>query len=635
MAKVYRDKAAIPIPKGLTAKPSDGRIEVYVDVNGVRKPVTIGYAATSFSMYVNDTFRDMYPEEWKKYYGDHEIAPDRLYIGCYALTLGVIHRTGMYPLLLKAFGPGLTNAVLDYVMYSMLTRYDVTQLYPVRMQEEVLFSNTVYSDSWYSDCFRTKITSGMIDQFRTSWLKHCQERGITKCWISIDGSNNDCEVRESDLSEYGYAKSHNNARIVSFIYAVNAEDGTPISYYVNSGSVVDARAFMEIAALLKNASIEVEGVILDSGFCTYEVIQTITSLGYDYIIMTPCDTFGHTSMIQSEGQKIKWKSQYCVSDEGGMYGTAKKHVLFRAHPDLEAYINLYFDSFRGTNQSADLSGKIRKEMRNVQAKLNSGKEAKISSALARYLRIEELDGKKTVIPVHIVWDSQMEKKGFFSLASSREYGAEKALQLYHLRDTSETGFCILKSQQGFHTTRVHYTEGIESKFAVCFAGNIIRHEIFQTCKSLDLDTNVMIQRLDGIYLRRGIADSYHNVHMLPQDFKALYEAVGIKPEHFDSFAETVNKRRNTAASNNVHTIPNAAKPVTTAKPGRRGRPAGSKNKKTLEKEAAIEAMILSGIDPLQINPRNPAGRPKGRKDTVPRKRRTKAELESERRLSQG
>ncbi len=382
MGKVYREKAAIPIPKGLSPKSSDGRIEAYIDVNGTRKPVTIGYAATPFSMYVNDTFRDMYPEEWSRYYGEKELAPDRLYIGCYALTLGVIHKTGMYPLLLKTCGPGLTNAILDYAMYSILTRSDITQLYPVRMQEEVLFSDTVYSDSWYSDCFKSKITSDMIDQFRTSWLKHCQERGATKCWISIDGSNNDCEVKESDLSEFGYAKSHSNSKIVSFIYAVNAEDGTPITYYVNPGSVIDAKAFMEIAALLKNASIEVEGVILDSGFCTYEVIQAIISLKYDYIIMTPCDTYGHTSLIQSDGQKIKWKSQYCVSDEGGIYGITKKQVLFRVHPDLEAYINLYFDSFRGINQSADLSRKIRKEMRSIQTKLDNGREVKISNAVA-------------------------------------------------------------------------------------------------------------------------------------------------------------------------------------------------------------------------------------------------------------
>ena len=84
---------------------------------------------------------------------------------------------------------------------------------------------------------------------------------------------------------------------------------------------------------------------------------------------------------------------------------------------------------------------------------------------------------------------------------------------------------------------------------------------------------------------------------------------------------------------NVYTIPEIPKPITIAKPRKRGRPAGSKNKKTLEKEAAIEAMILSGIDPSQINPKKPNGRPKGSKDTAPRKRRTKAEIESARRSS--
>ena len=121
--------------------------------------------------------------------------------------------------------------------------------------------------------------------------------------------------------------------------------------------------------------------------------------------------------------------------------------------------------------------------------------------------------------------------------------------------------------------------------------------------------------------------------MLSQNYKDLYEAVGIKPYHFEHFAVAVNKRRNTAISNNVYTIPEIPKPITLAKPRKRGRPAGSKNKKTMEKEAAIEAMILSGIDPSQINPKKPNGRPKGSKDTAPRKRRTRAEIESARRSS--
>ena len=461
-----------------------------------------------------------------------------------------------------------------------------------------------------------------------AWLLKCKEMGITKAWISIDGSNNDCEVKESDLSEFGYAKSHNNSKIVSFIYAVNAEDGTPITYFVHPGSVVDSKAFMEIAALLKNATIEIEGVILDSGFCSYEVIQTIVSQEYDYVILTPCDTYGHTALIKAEGQNIKWKSRFCVSDEELIYGTSRKHVLFGNHSDLESYINLYFDAFRGTRNSSDLTLKIRKERRRVQGQIDQGKKATVKDEFSPYLQIKKIDGKDTIIPNHDLWDSRVEKKGFFSIASSQDYGAERTLQIYHLRDASETGFCILKSQQGFSTTRVHSTAGIESKFAICFIGNIIRNQILLACKSLGLDTNVMLQKLDRIYLRKGTSNSYYDVKMISGDFERLYSAFDIKPEDFKDFAEEVNKRRNTPVSNNIFLLPKHEAPIKTRIPGKRGRPKGSKNKKTLEKEKAIEAMILSGIDPSELNPKKPVGRPKGARDSTQRKRRTKAEIEA-------
>ncbi|MBQ8094650.1 MAG: hypothetical protein IJ242_13915 [Clostridia bacterium] len=635
MSKVYRNKAAIPIPDGLIPKPSDGRISVSVDVNGVTKPITIGYAATPYTMFVNDAFRDIYPLEWAKYYGTEAINPDRLYIGCYALTFGIIHKIKLYTLLLQTYEPGITNAILDYAMYSLLDRTDVTQLYTDRMQDEVLFSNTVYSDSWYSDFFKKVLTTKAAHEFRMKWLIHCKETGIKKVWLSIDGSNNDCEVKESDLSEYGYAKSHNDSKIVSFIYAVDAENGRPVTYFVNPGSVVDSKSFMEIAAALKDASMEIEGVILDSTFCTYEVIQTIISCGYDFVIMTPCDTYGHTSLMESDGEKIKWKSRFCVS-EGGIFGTSRKHVLFQNHPDLEVYVNLFFDGIRGAHQSDQFCKQIRTEMARVQNKLDSlgKKRPGIKSEFQKYLQIRSIDGHDTVVPCYDTWDLKMAKKGFFSIATSKDFGAEKTLQLYGLRDMSEVGYCFIKSHQGFSATRVHSTEGIESKFAVCFVGNIIRQEIFLACKELDLATNETIQKLDCIYLRRGISDSYYDVKMQTTRQLDLLSKFNIGSDDFQQLAADLNKRRNTPISNNVYPFPTHNKPAE-VKSRKRGRQKGSKNKKTLEKEAAIQAMILSGIDPSALNPKKGAGRPKGKKDTVPRKRRTKAEIEKERSSGSG
>ena len=626
MSKVYRNKPAIPIPPEAKIKNRDGRVYINVDVNGVTRPVIIGYAATKFTMFVNDTFRDHYPNEWIQYYGKEELKPDRLYIGCYAITFGIIHKFGLYPLLLNTYEPTDTNAILDYAMYYILYQSSVTQLYPERMRDEVLFSNTVYDDSWYSGFFK-RLSTDQHHRFRMEWLKHCKECGVTKAWISIDGSNNDCELKESDLSEYGYAKSHNDSKIVSFIYAVNAEDGRPLTYCVNPGSVVDCKAFQEIAGILKDVEIEIEGVILDSGFCTYEVIQTILKCKYRYVIMTPADTHGHTSVMKTEGEKIRWKSKYCVSDYG-VFGTSKKHVLFGNHSDLEAYINLYFDGIRGSRQSAEIVSKIRSECRKLQTKLSEGKKAQVPNDLKSYLRITKDEHEKDSVElIYETWDQKMESKGYFSIASSDDFGAEKTLQLYHLRDASETGYCIIKSQQGCHTTRVHSDEGIETKFAICFIGNIIRHEIMLACKSLQLDTNVMIRRLDRIYLRRGISNAYYDVKMITTDQEKLLGLFNIEPGDFEQFAKDVNKRRNTKISNNVYPAINhektGAKVVST---GKRGRPRGSKNKRTLEKEAAIEAMKLCGLNVEENKEKRPVGRPKNSRDSKPRKRRTKAEI---------
>ena len=73
------------------------------------------------------------------------------------------------------------------------------------------------------------------------------------------------------------------------------------------------------------------------------------------------------------------------------------------------------------------------------------------------------------------------------------------IYVYGLRDISEKQYSILKSQLNGDTTRSHTDQGIKSRLAVCFIASIIRTEIELACKALDLDTNVMIRKLDRAY----------------------------------------------------------------------------------------------------------------------------------------
>ena len=83
--------------------------------------------------------------------------------------------------------------------------------------------------------------------------------------------------------------------------------------------------------------------------------------------------------------------------------------------------------------------------------------------------------------------------------------------------------------------------------------------------------------------------------MWSQNSKDLYEAVCIKSEHFERFGRLCTSVE-TRLYQRVHGSGNP-KACYNSKITKKRRPAGSKNKKTFEKETAIEAMILSGIDP--------------------------------------
>ena len=76
----------------------------------------------------------------------------------------------------------------------------------------------------------------------------------------------------------------------------------------------------------------VEGVILDRGFCTHDVLCLLQELGYPYVVMLKSDCFGHRTMMELYADKIHWNVRYCVNDKG-MFGIQDKVQLFKAHPE--------------------------------------------------------------------------------------------------------------------------------------------------------------------------------------------------------------------------------------------------------------------------------------------------------------
>ena len=625
MAHIYWEKKEIPIPDDAYINHSDGRVFVFIREGKVLEKShrrVIGRAASNRTMYPNNTFRDMYPSLWEEYYGPGEKQPERfLRAGTYSLCLGAGHSTGVYPMLHEVYGPMYANAIMDFSMYSMLTRSDAAHTLPERMRGEVAFSKDIPSDAWLSDMLCNKMTEEQSLDFRKRWIEHCKSSGVTSAWISIDGSNNDCAARGCSLAEPGMAKSHIDSAIVSYMYAVNAETGMPITYLVGNGGKVDAKAFMKLQAFLGLHGIEAKGVLLDRAFCTPDVFRLLDELGIPYVIMLKSDTYAHVKMYEEHAGQVRWNVRRIVSEDClfGMASEVKCRIF--ASKDTEAYLSFFYDGTNGTERSATLIRKVMRERKRLEDKIRDGKPAVVDGGLTRYLSVEEEDGVRKVRCDCDSWQASLNGKGFYSIASSRRLTAAEADSLYRLRDASETQYMFSKSQLGFDVTRNHTENGIGNKFFLCFISSILRSRIQNACKSLHLDTNRMLMEVDRISLCLVEGNLYIAIHDESRRQKDLLATVGIAPADLDSIAEEFNMRKGPVSSQ-YRGMPKRGglekpkrgrprqehkeeKPEGNAEKRPVGRPKGSKNK--AGKKTAPEMPAKEHKRP---------GRPKGRKNNA-------------------
>lgn len=623
MGYVNRNMADMPVPDFAYTDRHDGRVFILsLTPEGKTRKKTIGYMTVSERgserMIPNQYFMETYPDIYQKSYPEQKIPFHEISIGMYTLTLSIAEKTGLYDELKQVYGPIYANSILDYAMYSVLYHSSVTQVYEQMMQREVLFSDKVHSDSWYADFFSQKLTEDSHHQFRIRWVQHLKDEGrLNKVWLAIDGSNNDCEARASFLAKHGFPKSHNqNKSIVGYMWAVDATTGLPVTYFVYEGNVPDSQAFQKIATFLSSFSIEIEGVILDRGFAVDKVFETIEEKGWKYVIMLTSDTYGHNSMIHDHSEDIRWKSEHVLKNDA-IFGISDRKKIFSSHA-RESEICLFFDGSYGSMKSVRLIKKILSAKSKAEYSIAQGRKVTIEKSLQKYLNIVECaDGRRTLKVNYDVWDQDMNRKGFHSIAVSDGIDPERTHELYNMRGTSEIQYSILKSQEGYDTTRVHNTSGIYSKFAIVFIASLLRHEIETSCKKLELDTNPTIQSLKQITLLRTAENKYEAVRNLSTDIKKIFSYYSIDQDDIERLARDFNERNRTDQKNPVRKLPTDKTPIMKINSHKTGR----HNSESLQTTRISEAENFSDHS-TEIKTKNLGGRPIGKKDSKPRKPRS-------------
>lgn len=251
----------------------------------------------------------------------------------------------------------------------------------------------------------------------------CQKRGIGKAWICIDGSNNDCDSDGNFLAEKRKSKSHDVGNIVSYMWAVSANNGTPITYSVYRGGQVDSKALHEMIVSLTANGIRVSGVILDRGFCNVDSLKLLSGEGILYVVMLKGNINSHKDLVRY-GKELRLNNIRYLIKRSGMYGVSEKSQVFSSD-SMEAYVSLYYDSKNGVQRVNCLTDRVKAEVNDALAAVVDERKVSISTDCKKYIKMTR-KGRGTKIEIDKEeLQKAVDSKGFSCIASSDEMTADE------------------------------------------------------------------------------------------------------------------------------------------------------------------------------------------------------------------
>ena len=602
--------AIVPIPSEANHPKASGR-RVFITTKKEYLPekhynqdsrISIGISISETEMYPNNNYKVLFPQEFNEHVPYEKKLPEVIkVIGPYAAFLAVGQHTDLYPVMIRSFGPQNANMLMDYAVYSIMTHSNVAKDFQNTMSKHLLFSKKAYSDSWLSDFFKNKLTDEQGRLFRENWILHCKDTGITKAWLCIDGSNDDCDAENMFEAESGHDKSGNGGPIVSYMWAVSSIDGTPITFFAYRGSRVDSVALKEMVAYLSSFGIETEGVILDRGFWNRDDIECLKEAKLDFIIMMK-GGHGFDQMLDRHGAMLRSEDVSHMLSAPGEYGTIDKVQIFK-NCDEQLYVALLYNNIRAARSVNSLTDKVKECIRSVTTNIANNQPYEIDNVAKPYICVQKFRGRKKDI-VAIDDDKLQEtvnRKGFAALAVSRQMSAQEVDDIYALRQNSEKQYAAFKTQLGYNVLRVYSPDSWHSKFSCGFIAGILRNEFENRCNKANVDTNTALKELSFVTMTRIRDKTYLYVRLMSLKAKAVLSELGIVEKDMSLIAEAENNRQNKTSVHPVHKLPvrdhvkrgpgrpkgSKNKKVQEKKPqapGKRGRPKGSKNKSTLERE---------------------------------------------------
>lgn len=390
------DDIIVKVPKqtGVFINWSDKNKVIYSqgsvrDKNGNPKRLgsrVIGYAISATEMHPNSNYSKYFPGEWKAV-TDEEALPDIKKFGINLAISTICDNRHIRSTLNKSIREDFASAILDFAGYSIFFRDAVIEHFATSMEDQILISTESHDAAYYYDLLKNKITEGHAIAFRREWAKECIAQGDTDVWLCIDGSNNDCECTGVEFVERGFAKSHRNVTLVGYSFAVT-EKGKPVTYEAYRGGMVDQQALKSLIASVESYGFHVKGVILDRGYCYYNVIEYLRSKNILFVVMLKSNVQAYGKIMELYGNSLRLLPGENWIEGTYLYGASEQLKLYKGSK-REDTVCLYYDINNASGRIRTFLAKINKALISIRKAIsNNTAIPTIDKEVKKYLEFE-------------------------------------------------------------------------------------------------------------------------------------------------------------------------------------------------------------------------------------------------------
>lgn len=484
-----------------------------------------------------------------------------------------LYKTGMMKVIDDTIRCANMDTLHTLILFYMLSDFSANDAYKWLEGSAVrlFYPNANITGQRISDTLASIGRPEKTFAFQKAYIKFVYETYGDDHGILIDSTGLPNEIH-FPMTEYSVhnGEGQNEVRL---IFVVQKGTGLPIFYHAVPGNIVDKSTFMVVMEYLDAMSVSIDSIIFDAGYNTSANLDFFYNENHEciisYITRVAANNKELKQMIKEELPTIDDVSNFIKYNDRFLF-IKKRKIMVGTNKDCPAWLYLGVDMDRMNNE-------MRQLFRMAQRKGTSSDEV-------YYL---------------------MHEKGLFALVSGSDYPEDEILPAYYQRQASEQIFDIAKNYTRILPLRCHKVE--------TFKGHLLLSYIASCCMrmfQIQLKSNDLLLGNRLKFMRNQTCMIFKNkiVTEMPQkEENDVYKACGITwPVSIPIINGRLAYSRPNYENQKIKT-PKAKSRRDDAVRKKRGRPKGSKNKKTIEKEAELKA---KGIKPVKRG----RGRPKGSKN---------------------